>query len=70
MLEVTNTEICILNEVIGHRVLLGADQIHHFTTNPKRRSGGNNYGVLTLLVQVFLRGNDYWCVRMRDQVRQ
>jgi hypothetical protein len=58
--DISDTEICISNEVTGHRITLGADHIHHFTTNPPGSSGGINHGFLTLNVQVFLSGTECW----------
>jgi hypothetical protein len=52
--EVSSTEVRIFNSRTEHRSTLGADHIHHFTTNPDRSAGGIQYGFLTLHVQIFM----------------
>ena len=39
-----------------HRVLLGYDHIHHYTSDPARQLGGQQYGFLQLNVQIILHG--------------
>src|SRR5580692_1992932 len=52
--EVSNSEVSIFNPRTQHRLALGADHVHHFTTNPERSRGGIHFGFLTLNVQVFI----------------
>ncbi len=40
----------------GHIVLLGLDRIQSFYTDPNRADRGLNYGLLTLHVQIIVRG--------------
>jgi len=52
--DVSNSEVRIFNPRTQHRLALGADHVHHFTTNPERSHGGIEFGFLTLNVQVFI----------------
>jgi hypothetical protein len=52
--DVSNTEVHLFNPRTEHRIVLGADHTHHFTTNPNRTQRGIQYGFLTLNVQVFI----------------
>jgi hypothetical protein len=56
--EVSSAGIRISNVRTGHVTTLGADHIHHFTSNPGRSTGGLQYGFLVLHVQIFLSGNE------------
>jgi hypothetical protein len=40
----------------GHLYRLGKDHVHHFTSDAHRSAGGDNYGFLTLHVQIFIQG--------------
>lgn len=52
--DVSSAAVHLINPRTEHRIVLGADHIHHFTTNPNRTQGGIQYGFLTLNVQVFI----------------
>jgi hypothetical protein len=52
--DVSNSEVRISNVRTQHQVTLGADHIHHFTSNPARSRGVIQYGFLILNVQVFV----------------
>jgi hypothetical protein len=56
--EVAETGVRISNTRTSHTTTLGADHIHHFTSNPDRSQGGIRHGFLTLHVQLFLQGSD------------
>jgi hypothetical protein len=43
-----------------HVAKLGADHVHHFTSNPQRSAAQGNGGFLTLNVQIFMQGNRLW----------
>lgn len=58
--ETTDDYIRISSKATSHFVKLGKDHIHHFTSNPQRTVGTTKYGFLTLLVQVFVQGNNVW----------
>jgi hypothetical protein len=64
--EVSSEGVRIDNISTGHTVLLGPDHIHHFTSNPGRKSPGLRYGFLTLTVQLFLQGR---AVHLRPTAR-
>ena len=40
----------------GHTYRLGKDHAHHYTSDAHRSVGGDNYGFLTLNVQLFIQG--------------
>ena len=54
---IDDEEIQISNDS-GYFVILGKDHIHHFTSNPHRSRSEITYGFLTLLVQIFIQGNN------------
>jgi hypothetical protein len=56
--DVSSAGVRISNLRTQHTTTLGADHIHHFTSNPDRTQGGVRYGFLTLNIQVFLQGNN------------
>src|SRR6202034_4324102 len=58
--DVSNEGVLIANTRTPRQVMLGADHIHHFTTNPDRSQDGFKYGFFTLNVQIFLQGHKSW----------
>ena len=48
--------VFISNVRTGHRVILGFDQIHHYTTDPHLERDGLRHGFFELRVQLTLRG--------------
>jgi hypothetical protein len=64
--EVSKDGVRIENISTGHTVLLGPDHIHHYTSNPGRRTPGIRHGFLSLTVQLFLQG---WAVHIRPTSR-
>ena len=55
--EVSASGLRMMNTRTQHQITLGADHIHHFTSNPNRSHGGIQYGFLTLNVQVTIGRN-------------
>jgi hypothetical protein len=47
-----------ISRIAGHSFPLAKDQIHHFTSDPIRTIGDMRYGMLTLLVQIYIQSND------------
>jgi len=56
--DVSSAGVRISNIQTSHATTLGADHIHHFTSNPDRSMGELKYGFFVLHVQVFLQGNN------------
>jgi hypothetical protein len=56
--DVSEIGVRITNVRTGHFLTLGKDHIHHFTSNPDRSRNSVPHGFLTLLVQVFIRGDE------------
>lgn len=48
--------VLVSNTRTGHFVLLGFDQVHHYTTDPHLERDGLRHGFFELRVQVALRG--------------
>lgn len=48
----------LLNTRTGHCPTLGVDHIYTYSTDPDRSRGNELHGVLRLLVQLVLRGNE------------
>lgn len=51
-----------ISRIAGHSIPLAKDQVHHFTSDPIRSVGDARYGMLSLLVQFYIQGNE---VRVR-----
>lgn len=60
VLEVSETFFELSNCRTKHKIRLGKDHIHHFTSNPNRSDSGTGYGFLTLNVQVYIQGKSIW----------
>src|SRR5258706_7586655 len=57
---VTEEQVRLIDVTTGHNLVLGNDQIHHFTSDPQRSRSSIKYGFLTLVVQPFIQGNEVW----------
>src|SRR6266851_4136384 len=58
--DVSSAGVRISNDQTSHTTTLGADHIHHFTSNPGKFRGDLRYGFLVLHVQIFLQGVNLW----------
>jgi hypothetical protein len=54
---ITDEGLAISNARTDHLAILGYDHIHHFTSDPQR---GQEFGFLTLTVQIHIGGNRLW----------
>ena len=55
-----------ISRIAGHSIPLAKDQVHHFTSDPIRSVGDARYGMLSLLVQIYIQGAE---VKVRPTVQ-
>jgi hypothetical protein len=56
--DATPDRLKITNTRTQHQAVLAKDHVHHFTSDLIRSPDGSDHGFLTLLVQLFIKGND------------
>jgi hypothetical protein len=57
LVEEVTDDLVRLSKQSGHQIKLGTDHIYSFATNPQRASAEDNFGFLSLHVQVFVQGS-------------